>query len=142
MTDSVLEAAAPVIRLGGMDWEIPVLAVKQNRIAIPAFFKFMPAFIAVAQAAATRATDPMWFSKVSVTTADFDAMADAIYAALTRAKPGLARAEFDNLPVSLEEMFGALPVIAKQTGILKNVSADEALQKADLPGEAVAVEPE
>ena len=50
-------------------------------------------------------------------------MAEAIFTAMTRGTPGLARNEFDNLPVSIEELFAALPIVAQQTGLLKKAGA-------------------
>jgi hypothetical protein len=118
----------PTVRLAGKDWPIPVLGIKQNRVVIPAFLKFMPAFVKIASAVASKDKDPMWFLSLSITTEDMDNICDAIYGSLLKATPGLARNEFDNLAISMEELFEAIPVIAMQTGILKPkaVGAEEA----------------
>lgn len=120
--------ATPTIRLGGKDWEIPVLSIKQNRVVIPNFLKFMPAFARIALAVSKKGTDPLWWAGLDLETEDMDRMCDAIYAALTKKYPGMARNEFDNMEASLEEIFQALPVIATQTGILKERSVAETEQ--------------
>jgi hypothetical protein len=123
----------PKVRLAGRDWEIPLLAIKQLRVAIPAIFKIMPVFARVSVIQKEEDKDPFWFSKVALSTEDFDAIADATYAALTRATPGLARTEFDNLPISIEELLNALPVIVRQTGMIKPAPVEGAPAGEGLP---------
>lgn len=132
MTDAV-----PTIKLAGRDWEIPVLSIKQNRVVIPNFLKFMPAFARISLAVAEKDTNPLWWATLDLSTEDMDRMCDALYAALTKKYPGMARNEFDNMEASLEEIFQALPVIAKQTGILKERTVTETAEVA-AAGEAPA----
>jgi hypothetical protein len=109
----------PTIRLAGKDWEIPVLAIRQNRIAAPAIMELLPVFARIGTARASADTDPLWFSKLRLSTAEYDLLCDAIFAALGRAYPTMTRSEFDTMPAQLEELLAAFPIVAQQTGIFK-----------------------
>ncbi len=108
----------PTITLAGREWPIPLLAMRQNRVVVPALMKVMPTVARLALA--TESNDfAMMLSSLSLTTEEFDLIADAVHAAITRGTPGFARAEFDELPISVAELFGALPVVMSQTGMMK-----------------------
>src|ERR1017187_6057755 len=119
------------LRLAGRDWPVPILSIKQNRIVVPAVLGFMPIIARVGAAVANQGTDPLWFTGIKLTTADFDLMCDAVYTALTKGTPGLARSEFDNLEITVEELLTALPIVAKQTGMLKQREGDPPAGEAE-----------
>jgi len=86
----------PVITVAARAWCVPLLAPRQNRIVVPGLLKLgrQPA-------------------------KDYDALHDVVFAALTRAYPTLDRDEFDDWPIPVYEPLDALPVIATQTGMLR-----------------------
>jgi hypothetical protein len=113
----------PVVHLAGRDWPIPKLAVKQNRVVTPAITKMLPQlgrFFAATEALAQG--DGAALLPLEVSQETFDLMSDAVYAALTRATPGLARAEFDNLPISFFDLISALAVVVQQSGSFKHTA--------------------
>ena len=119
------------LRLAGRDWPVPILSIKQNRIVVPAVLGFMPIIARVGAAVANQGTDPLWFASIKLTTEDFDLMCEAVYWALTKGTPGLARLEFDNLEITVEELLTALPIVAKQSGLLKQRAGDTPAGEAE-----------
>lgn len=113
----------PTVKLAEKEWPIPVLSIRQNRIVVPAVLAFMPIIARIMKAIASQNENPEWYSDIKLTTPEFDLMSEAIYVSLTKGTPGLARNEFDNMEVTMEEMFAALPMVAKQTGIIKQEAA-------------------
>lgn len=85
----------PEIIIAGRPWRVPLFAPRQNRIVIPAILRMGP----VADS--------------------YNDLLDIAFAALTRAYPALDRDEFEELPIPTWELLDALPVISKQTGMLK-----------------------
>lgn len=85
----------PSITLGDRDWNIPVLAPKQNRIIVPGLAKLA-------------GDDP---------SVRYELLLDICYTAITRAYPETKRDEFENMPVTTTQLFAALPVIAGQAGV-------------------------
>lgn len=115
---------APVVKLAGLDFPIPVLAIKQNRIVVPGLMKLAPFLVKFGELAATAKTianpdgDPAWWHKIEIETHQLDLMSDIVYSACTRAKPGFGRGEFDNMPITLMELIEAIGVIGAQTGMM------------------------
>ena len=67
----------PKVMLGGREWEIPILAVMQNRIVTPAVMSLMPVLVRIAAAYGKIESDPLWFIGIDLTTKDFDLLCDA-----------------------------------------------------------------
>lgn len=111
-------ANAPKITLAGMEFPIPLLAVKQNRIIVPALLSLSGMMTSIASVAGGDKSDPRWFDKISISTAQFDTLCDIVYTAITRGTPGFGRGEFDNMPISMQELIVAMMVVAGQTGML------------------------
>src|SRR5438270_7687216 len=88
--------SAATIIIAGTEWPVPLLAPRQNRIVVPALMAL--------------GGEPH---------AQYDRLLDIVFAALTRAHASLARDEFENWPIATHELLAALPVIAKQTGLLR-----------------------
>ena len=86
----------PAIILAGRAWPVPKLAPRQNRIVVPALLRF-----------GTGAE------------AHYDLLLDIAFAALTRGHPEIVRNEFENWPIATHELLDALPVVAKQTGLMR-----------------------
>ena len=95
----------PAITLGGKEWPIPQLAVKQNRIIDPLLIRIIPSVGGDRSGLLGRLAP------------HYDALLEICYTALTRGNPELTRQQFDDLPVTLVEMMNAFNIIAQQTGI-------------------------
>jgi len=98
--------AAPSVTLAGQVWPIPLLAVRQNRIVVPALRTLLA------------------LDLTRISPEEVDLLADALYAGLTRGHPDLTRAEFDDMPITMLEMFRSIEVLAAQTGLYSLVSKD------------------
>ncbi|HEY2446248.1 MAG TPA: hypothetical protein VGI20_10975 [Rhizomicrobium sp.] len=85
----------PAIAIAGREWEIPILAPRQNRIVLPGLLR--------------PRREPG---------AQYESLLDIVFAALTRAHPWITREEFEDWPIASFELVDAIPVIAKQTGFL------------------------
>jgi hypothetical protein len=136
MTDAPAVAqavASPTVRLAGRDWPVPPLAIRQNRVVVPAIMKLMPSLSDFRAAlpvvpdpgpagdtpVPAEPVDPLWWRKVPLDQNTIDLLCDAVFHALTRGTPGLARNEFDGLEISPFELFAAIPVVLAATGMFK-----------------------
>jgi hypothetical protein len=112
----------PTISLGGQDWPVPVLALRQNRVLQPLF---------------NRVTGKIMegCSLGELTEADIEALVQISYTALTRAHPDLSRTDFEEMPISLVQLVGAIPVVMQQSGLYKppQAGAGEAQGEASPP---------
>ena len=86
----------PLITIAGRDWPIPLLAPRQNRVVVPAIMRL--------------ASQPGL---------QYEDLLEIVFAALTRARPALERAEFEEWSIATWELVEAIPVIATQTGLLR-----------------------
>ena len=109
----------PTITLAGREWPVPRLAPRQNRIVVPALLDLVPKILRAREEAAA-AGETGSFAQVSryLDTAAYDRLTDVAFAALTRAHPALARAEFDDLAIDTFELIAAVRVIAVQAGLI------------------------
>jgi hypothetical protein len=112
---------APKVHLGGREWPVPLLVVRQNRIIVPLILSLVPLM------AAFRVSRQAGLAKVGEK--EYDAMSEICYQAIRRAQPEFSHDQFNDLPVQIWEMVQALEVIAEQSGLLKR----------DDPGEAPGV---
>jgi hypothetical protein len=115
-------ANAAVVTLAGREWFVPVLAMRQARIVVPALMRLMP----VLQNLQNGAT----MGVAQLSQADYDAILDVVHAALTRAYPRLTRDEFLDLPASTPELIAALAVVTRQTGFFKPAEAEAPVGEA------------
>lgn len=86
----------PVIVIAGRRWRVPLFAPRQNRIVVPALLE-----------PGTHEGDR------------YERLLDIAFAALSRAQPDIVRGDFEDWPIALHELVEALPVIARQTGLLQ-----------------------
>ena len=119
----------PTIHLAGRDWPIPKLAIKQNRVVVPLVLKLVPELSQIFAAIAAAEQSGHTMPQIDISEETFDRIATVVYTATTRATPGFARAEFDNLEIDLFELVEALNVVITQSGAFKRNAA---------PGEAKA----
>lgn len=111
---------APTITLAGMEFPIPMLAIKQNRVVVPALLRLSGMLKSIGDAVAGQA-DPLWFTKIAISTEDFDLMCEIVVAGIQRATPGFSRGEFDQMPIALPDILNAVGTIAGQTGMMAQV---------------------
>ena len=109
-------ANAAVVTLAGREWFVPVLAMRQARVVVPALMRLMP----VLQNLQSGATE----GAAQLSEKDYDAILDVVHAALTRAYPRLTRDEFLDIPASTPELIAALAVVTRQTGFFKPAEAE------------------
>ena len=108
------------ISLGGRKFDIPALAVKQNRIIDPLIISLLPIF-------STWSTDKTSIGKIG--SEQYEALLTIAYTAITRALPAFKKEEFEDLPITLPELIFAFTTIAQQTGVFARGAPGEA--KAD-----------
>ena len=109
------------IALAGRSWVMADLAPRQFR-------KVIPAVIGLAAVKQPEDLDE----------AGIDRLLDALYYALTRNYPDLAREEFLDLPIKLAELVAALPVLAKAAGIERREGADTGEARGAAAGSTVS----
>jgi hypothetical protein len=108
------------IRLAGREWPVPVLAPRQNRIVVPALLDLVPKILR-ARDESEKAGEKGGFAALAryLDTPTYDQLAEIVFAALTRAHPGLARAEFDDMPIDTLELIASVTMIARQAGLVR-----------------------
>jgi hypothetical protein len=104
---------AGVIELGGREFFIPQLALRQARIVVPGLLKLMPRLNAIQ--ARIGAGDPL--GPALLERDDVELMIDVVHSGLTRAYPEFSRDEVLDLQAGFAELIAALAVIARQTGL-------------------------
>ncbi len=108
---------APVVTLAGREWFVPVLAMRQARVVVPALMRLMPVLRDM------QSGEPAAMARLS--SEDYDAIIAVVHSALTRAYPDLSREAFLDLPASTPELVAALGVVTRQTGFFKPADAAE-----------------
>src|SRR6266581_519545 len=106
-------ARASVVALGGQEFFVPMLALRQARLVVPALLKLMPRLNAIQ--ARLAAGDPMGAALLDHD--DVEMMIDVVHCGLTRAYPDFLRDDLLDLEAGFTELVAALAVIAKQTGL-------------------------
>jgi hypothetical protein len=104
---------AAVITLAGGEYFIPVLALRQARIAVPGLLKLLPRLNAIQ--ARIGAGDPL--GAVLLDQDDVELMIDVVHSGLSRAYPDFSRENLLDLEAGFAELIAALAVIARQTGL-------------------------
>jgi hypothetical protein len=110
-------ARALVVALGGREFFVPLLALRQARVAVPGLLKLMPRLNAIQ--ARIGAGDPLGATLLE--SDDVELMIDVVHAGLSRAHPDLTRENLLDFEVSFAELIAALAVIARQTGLFAEV---------------------
>ena len=108
---------APVVALGGREFFIPVLALRQARVAVPGLLKLLPRLNAIQ----ARIGDGDPLGAALLESDDVDLMIDVVHAGLSRAYPGFSRDDLLDLEAGFAELVAALAAIARQTGLFAPV---------------------
>lgn len=142
--------SAPSIELGGRRFYIPPLGIRQNRIVISGLKKLLPLMqefekvardlrakmdaakaAGVPEAEAETESGFGLFANFPIDDDTFDALCAVVHAAITRAYPEFTRADFDDLPIGVDELIQAIPVCTGQSFAFSrreaNIPAPEAL---------------
>lgn len=155
-----LTPETPTIVLAGKAWPVLNLSIRQQRTVLPAILQFMPwldTFTAsqrelqVIQAKVQKAKDDLDEEAEKTATVEVKekleqlgriyatmsethlaALYDAVHGALLKAHPGLTKAEFEEMEVTLVELISAMPVIINASGLFRAATAGEVQ-----PGEVV-----
>jgi hypothetical protein len=105
----------PTITIAGGAWPVPLLAPRQNRVVLPGLMRL--------------GKEPA---------EQYEPLLDIVFAALTRAHPSITRAEFEDWPIATWELVESIPVIAKQTGLLR-ASFDKLRTRENSTSESLAL---
>lgn len=108
-------ADAPKVKLGGKDFAIPVMTIRQNRVVDPLILSLLPVF-------AVWQTDKA-AALTSLGSREYDALIEIAYQGVRSGQPEFDREKFLDLPVTLPELIAAFPVIAQQTGVFERGEA-------------------
>ncbi len=106
-------ARAAIVELGGQEFFVPVLALRQARIAVPGLLKLMPRLNAIQ--ARIGAGDPLGAALLDQD--DVELMIDVVHAGLSRAYPDFSREDLLDLEAGFAHLIAALATIARQTGL-------------------------
>ncbi len=110
-------ARAKVVELGGREFFVPMLALRQARIVVPGLLKLMPRLNAIQARIASG--DPLGASELEQD--DVELMIDVVHSGLTRAYPDFSREDVLDLQAGIADLVAALAVIARQTGLFAQV---------------------
>ena len=108
---SLIAPGCPVVTLAGREWFVPVLAMRQARVVVPALMRLMPVLQEM------QGGDPSAMAGLSEE--HFENIIAIVHGALTCAYPTLTRDEFLDLPASTAELIAAIGVVTRQTGFFK-----------------------
>jgi hypothetical protein len=106
-------ARAQIVELGGQEFFVAPLALRQTRIAVPGLLKLMPRLNAIQ--ARIGAGDPLGAALLDQD--DVELMIDVVHSGLSRAYPDFSRENLLDLEAGFAELIAALAVIARQTGL-------------------------
>lgn len=120
MDNSSEATPVPTITLAGREWPLPKLAPRQNRIVVPALVTLIPKILrARDETTAAGETSALAGLARYLDTQSYDALANIVFAALTRATPSLTRDAFDDMAADTSELLAAVAPIARAAGLLK-----------------------
>lgn len=117
------DESIPRVKLLGKQWPIPHMAIKQNNVIAP--------IIWARQERAKKHREIIEAGgTLTVTEEMMVEMATVVYQGLTRGHKEFTRAEFDDWELDVFDMLTAVPIVLRQTGLLKN---DETPATTQLP---------
>ena len=113
-------AGAPVVTLGGREFFMAPLAMRQLRLVAPLAKTGLKAIAALPET-------------IVFSTGEFDTLLGAVHAALTRAYPALTLDDLLDLPIAVEELAAAFKAALISTGMYHPQEAN-AGATGDAPG--------
>jgi hypothetical protein len=115
------------VTLGGKEFLVPPLVIKQLRVVFPSLGKIVKLL---------NAANPM-AALSSMEQEDFDRILDVVFVGVSGGSPGFRREQFDALTASPDEIFGALLAVGRAAG-LKMAEKKEGAAGDGAAGEAGA----
>jgi hypothetical protein len=106
---------SPSIKIGGQVFYIPRLALKQNRVVVSALKMILPLISKIEVISRSPNPGAAMLDNFPIDDSSVELIANAVYAAITRARPDFARADFDDLEMGIDELILALPVVMQQS---------------------------
>jgi hypothetical protein len=91
----------PVITIGGRDFPVPPLSIGQLKFVGPAMLRLKT------------------MNLEALTEDNVSDLSLIVYLAILRGTPTFPRAEFDNMPGTIEQLLIAYPTIAQQCGMMR-----------------------
>jgi len=134
MTTNDTSIATPAIALAGREWNLPKLAPRQNRIVVPALLELVPKILRArdgADAAGEKGSYAALARYMDTTT--YDTLATLVFTALTRAHPGLARTEFDDMAIDTFELIAAVAPVARAAVLIRTEMPPPPLSRSRFP---------
>jgi hypothetical protein len=124
----------PTVTLAGRAWAVPTLAPRQNRIAVPALLALVPKILR-ARDEAEAAGEKGSYATLARTldTESYDTLSTLVFTAITRAHPGLARTEFDDMAIDTFELIAAVAPIARAAGLIRTELPPPPLSRSPSP---------
>jgi hypothetical protein len=101
------------VALGGREFFVPSLSLRQARVVVPGLLKLLPRLSAIQ--ARIGAGDPLGAALLE--SEDVERMIDVVHAGLSRAYPEFTRDDLLDLEAGFADLAGALAVISQQTGL-------------------------
>lgn len=117
-----LDGVTPTVELAGKMWPVPLLTPRQNRHVTPAILKLGPKL----NSAAIPANQTVRSAFSGLDEEGYGMLLTAAYWSLKRAHPSMTFDEFEDMEITTTELMIALPILARQTGLIKPVAAGEA----------------
>ena len=120
-------SGAPTVALGGKQWPIPELAIRQLRACRRQIIDLTEALSPVIEKGdngEARIVTTTGERVMRLAADQFDQMCDVVYHGLTRAHPNLTPQEFDTLEATDSEIFLAFLVVRRQSGIFVETRGD------------------
>lgn len=113
----------PVVMLGGKEWLIPLLAVRQHRIVDPGLIRMLPHFAMLNSALKTGDGN---VAINGFSTEQYDDLITIVHTSLWRAYPGLTKDAFLDMEITRDELVKAYSVILNQSGLFVPAGAQPA----------------
>lgn len=131
-------SAAPTIMLGGRQFHIPKLAIKQNRVVVSSLGKILPLVAMFESMVVTGADgkptiDMQRMLSMKIEDETWGLVLNSVYAACTRGQPEFTRDEFDDMPIGNDEILMAIPVVMMQSFAFSKKEAGSQATPGELP---------
>ena len=123
----------PKVTLGGKEYPVPKMAVRQLRVILPKAMKLISELGPMMQAAVGLKDESLsveermgLLGQVDLSEATFDLLAEVVQIGVQRGTPTFTTAFMLDEPIELGELMAALPVILGQTGMATPVTKSDA----------------
>ena len=134
------DEGVPRITLGGVEWPVPKLAIAQNAYVEPLIRRHLPAIVRITRTGVDNAkavkggadAGDIVMSEALTPKLMVD-LATVAFHALRRGHKSLTRKEFDDMSIMWEELYAAVFVIGKQSGLFKSDTKQKGVSAPAIP---------